>query len=233
MAETFNFSVQGLLPTNTKAKSKDPVGNDINAIVTDFAKLLIAQIQNQDPDKPQDITETVTQYSQMLATLGQVKANNATIQFGEIQIGKDSIGKTVSYSLGTAIDPNTRQLVENLRTGVVTGVDFSGETPSVTIDIDGSAVTVEVDKIRKIYEENQINSLQKGALIVGKTVDYVKDATNPAYVDSITTPNEPQTILQTFSGIVTAVDYATPIPTAVISGETDPISLTKVVKIQG
>lgn len=233
MAETFNFSIKGLLPTNTKAKSKDPVGDDINAIVTDFAKLLIAQIQNQDPDKPQDITETVTQYSQMLATLGQVKANNATVQFGEIQIGKDSIGKTVSYSLGTGIDPDTKQLVENLRTGVVTGLDFSRETPQVFIDVDGTNVTVDVDKIRNIYEENQMSSLQKGALIVGKTVDYLKEATNPDYVDNITTPNEPRTIAQTFSGIVTAVDYSTPIPTAVISGEVDPISLTKVVKIQG
>jgi hypothetical protein len=231
MSEAFNFSVAGLLPRNTKQKSADPIGDDVNKITEEFAKLLISQISNQDPDKPPELNEVITQYSSMLATIGQIKANNAMIQFGQVEIGNSIIGKTVAFSRGTYTDPVTKQLVDDLGGGVVTGVDFSLDAPRVFIE--GQTNPVAVEQIRSIYSENQMQSLQKGAAIIGKTVDYTKLAANPAYIDSATTPDQEPMTVQTFSGIVTAVDYSTEVPTTVISGETDPVPLTSIVKIQG
>lgn len=228
MSEAFNFSVAGLLPRNTKQKSADPIGDDVNKITEEFAKLLISQISNQDPDKPPELNEVITQYSSMLATIGQIKANNAMIQFGQVEIGNSVIGKTVSFSRGTYMDPIKKTIVDDLGSGVVTGVDFSLDAPRVFIS--GQTNPVAVEQIRGIMNETP---LQKGAAIIGKTVDYLKFAPNPAYVDATSTPNEDPMTQQTFSGIVTAVDYSTGIGQAVISGDTVPIPLTDVVKIQG
>src|SRR5688572_21443094 len=227
MSETFNFTVAGLLPTNTKTKSKDPIGDDINKITEEFAKLLIAQISNQDPDKPAELTETVTQYSQMLATLGQVKANNAMIQFGQVQIGKDVVGKTISYSTGTYFADGRKQ--DYLQTGIVTSVDFSTDTPRVYVD--GDPNPVPVGDIRNIYGANQMTSLESGAALVGKNVTYVKMLPNPDFVDADTTPDQPPTVPGQVTGNVSSVDFTTQIPKLIIDSEANPIPMTSVTKI--
>jgi flagellar hook assembly protein FlgD len=227
MSEPFNFSVAGLLPTNTKQKSLDPIGDDVNKITEEFAKLLIAQISNQDPDKPAEMTETITQYSQMLSTLGQIKANNALIQFGTVQVGKDVIGKTISFTTGTSVQDGKQ--VDNLRTGIVTSVDFSTETPRVYVN--GYENAVNVADIRNIYGDNQLTSLQSAAQLVGKDVTYYKMAPNPAFVDADTTPDQQPEIPQTFQGTVAEVNFTTQIPTLKISGETTDIPMTSVVKV--
>jgi flagellar hook assembly protein FlgD len=227
MSEAFNFNVAGLLPTNTKTKNLDPIGDDINKITEEFAKLLIAQISNQDPDKPAEMTETISQYSQMLATLGQIKSNNAMVQFGQVQIGKDVVGKTISFSTGTRWE-NGKQL-DNLVTGIVTGVDFSTESPRVYID--GYPTPVDVADIRNIYGANQLTSLESAAQLVGKDVTYVKMAANPAYVDDTTTPDQDPQIPQQFVGTVAEVDFSTQIPKLKISGDADAIPMTSVVKV--
>ncbi|MBC7473284.1 MAG: hypothetical protein H7263_03260 [Candidatus Sericytochromatia bacterium] len=231
MAEAFNFSVAGLLPTNSSVKTNDPVGNDINKIVEDFAKLLVSEISNQDPDHPQDSTQSATQYSQMLATLGQIKANNAAVQFGQVQVAKDVIGKTVTYTLGKIQDPTTHKLVDDLRTGIVTSADFTLETPSITVA--GGTGTIPVADIRQIFTANQITTVPQAAATVGKNVTYKKVAPNPAYVDATTTPNiAPQTI-QSFSGMVTSITLASSdgIPRLTITGEPSPIAMTSVVSV--
>ncbi|MFN8671877.1 MAG: flagellar hook capping FlgD N-terminal domain-containing protein [Candidatus Sericytochromatia bacterium] len=231
MAETFDFKVAGILPQYSKSKSADPIGDDINKIVEEFAKLLIAQISNQDPDKPAENTDVINQYSQMLATLGQVKANKVLEQQAQVQVSYDSVGRTIVYKTGQQRNPTTNTLEDVLERGIVTAVDFSLETPRVYVD--GRADAVPVADIRGIGMENQIQTAYKGALVVGKTVDYVKQIANPAFVDAVTTPTEPQFIQQTFSGIVTSVDFSTgAIPVLSISGEVDPIGLNNVVKIQ-
>lgn len=230
MSEAMNFAIAGILPTNTTSKSKDPVGDDVVKITEEFAKLLIAQISNQDPDKPQDITETVTQYSQMLATLGQVKANNALVQFGQVQIGSDVIGKQIKFREGTTVMDGKQ--VDILRSGIVTAVDFSTDAPKIYVE--GYPTPVDVKEIRVIEQSNQMASVQSGAQLVGKTVSYIKYVANPAYPgDGQPNPaNEPAQIAQEFTGIVTQVDFTkSSTPQLGVSGEPDPVSLTMVSKI--
>jgi hypothetical protein len=119
-----------------------------------------------------------------------------------------------------------------IKTGVVTAVDFTLETPRVYVD--GDSVPVPVANIRGVNMDNQMESAYKGALVVGKTVDYAKSVANPAYIDPVSTPTEAQFINQAYTGIVTAVDFSSAgIPLMTISGETEQIPLTKMIKIQG
>ena len=232
MAETMDFKIAGILPTYSKSKNADPIGDDINKIVEEFAKLLIAQISNQDPDKPAENTDVINQYSQMLATLGQVKANKVLEQQAVVNIGYDSVGKTVVYKTGQRQNPITNQLEDVLDKGIVTAVDFTLEKPRIYVE--GNPSAIEVGDIKGVGMENQLQSAYKGALVVGKTVDYTKQVTNPAYVDPTITPGVPPLIDQAFSGVVTGVDFSSgTVPVLSISGEGTPIPMDKIIKIQG
>jgi len=227
MSGDFNFAIQALLPTNTKTKNIDPVGDDVVKITEEFAKLLIAQIQNQDPDNPPDMTEITTQYSQMLATLGQIKANNALLQFGQIQVGTDVVGKTIEYTKGTTIQNG--QVVDILDSGVVTSVDFRTEEPRVFLE--GKPEPVAVKDIRHIHKSDKFATTQTAASMVGKSVSYIKMIPNPAYIDNITTPSEPPEIPSEFTGIVTSVNLSSATPKLEIAGETSLIPINQVTKI--
>ncbi len=226
MADSFNFNVAGILPTNTTSKSADPIGDDINKTVEEFAKLLIAQITNQDPDKPAEMTETITQYSQMLSSLGQIKANNALVQFGQVDISQDVVGKKIAYTKGKIVDPSTGQLVDDRREDVVTEVDFTGTFPAVKVA--GSEDKVPVKDIIGIYNnQSSVIKAENAALLVGKSVSYSKSIPNPDFVDAITTPDTPQQIQSVVQGKVTGITFG-PIPLLTVDGESDFIPMTAV-----
>lgn len=232
MSETMDFKVAGILPVYSKSKSADPVGDDVNKIVAQFAQLLISQISNQDPDKPADNTQIISQYAQMLSTLGQVKANKVLDQSMQVQVSESTIGKTIAYTIGQQRNPATNKMEDVIHNGVVTAVDFTLDTPRVYVD--GAASPVPIADIRGIAMDNQTESAYKGALVVGKTVDYAKSVPNPAYIDPVMTPTQQQFLNQSFTGIVTAVDFSSNgVPMMTISGETEQIPLTKMIKIQG
>lgn len=227
MGEAFNFNVAGILPTNTLAKTGDPLGDDINKTVEEFAKMLIAQITNQDPDKPVELTETITQYSQMLSSLGQIKANNALVQFGQVDISKDIVGKRIAYTKGKTLDPVTKKLVDQRVEDVVTEVDFTGTNPAVKVASSSDAVPVK--DIIGIYNNStsQITSSGNAAQLIGKNVGYIKSIPNPAFIDEATTPDEPKQIESLSTGRVTGVTFG-PIPLLTIEGEADFVPMTKI-----
>lgn len=229
MGEAFNFNVAGILPTNTLAKTGDPLGDDINKTVEEFAKLLIAQITNQDPDKPVEMTETITQYSQMLSSLGQIKANNALVQFGQVNISTDIIGKRIAYTTGKSYNPVTKQLEDNRVEDVVTEVDFSGTAPAVKVA--GSNKVIPVKDIIGIYNnstsEITANSPTNAAMMVGKNIRYLGSVPNDDYVDEATTPNIPKFKEGLKTGKVTGVTFG-PVPLLDIEGETVLVPMTRV-----
>lgn len=229
MGEAFNFNVAGILPTNTLAKTGDPLGDDINKTVEEFAKLLIAQITNQDPDKPVEMTETITQYSQMLSSLGQIKANNALVQFGQVDVSTQIIGKRIAYTKGKTVDPVSKQLVDIRVEDVVTEVDFSGTNPAVRVA--GSKDTVPVKDIIGIYNnstsEITANSPTNAAQLVGKNIEYLGMINNPDYVNAATTPDEPEMIEGLKKARVTGITFG-PVPLLAIEGETVLVPMTRV-----
>jgi flagellar basal-body rod modification protein FlgD len=88
-----------------------------------FLKLLIAQLKNQDPTKPTDSTEFVTQ----LATFSQVEQNIA------VNAKLDSLLTSSALTLADSVIGRT----------VTTADGVSGRVESVTIYSDGPVATLE------------------------------------------------------------------------------------------
>lgn len=101
-----------------------------------FLKLLVTQLQNQDPSSPMDTDQMITQTTQ-LAMMEQLTAVNSTTSSGyDLQMKTSAaalIGQQVTYadSTGTSV------------TGAATAVSFAGTTPTVTV----GGVSVPLDSI--------------------------------------------------------------------------------------
>jgi flagellar basal-body rod modification protein FlgD len=97
----------------------------------DFLKLLIGQMQHQDPLNPQDSTQYMSQLTQFsileqTTNAAQTSAANASNEYDAQAIAL--IGKTVTYT-----KPDKSEA-----TGVVQRVTFSSKGPALTIgDVDG------------------------------------------------------------------------------------------------
>ncbi len=91
-----------------------------------FMKLLVTQLQNQDPSSPMDTNQMISQTTQLsmmqsLATLNSTSTENFAIAMRTNAAAL--IGQQVSY-----LDKNG-----NTQTGKATSVSFSGSVPTVTI----------------------------------------------------------------------------------------------------
>lgn len=91
-----------------------------------FLKLLVTQLQNQDPSSPMDSTQMISQTSQLASMEQLTSLNTSTTDAYNLQMRSAAagvLGKSVSWtdSDGTA------------HTGVATAVSFSGTTPTVTV----------------------------------------------------------------------------------------------------
>jgi flagellar basal-body rod modification protein FlgD len=91
-----------------------------------FLKLLVTQLQNQDPSSPMDSTQMISQTSQLASMEQLTSLNSSTTDAYNLQMrsaAANVLGKTVSW---TDADGNAQ-------TGVATAVSFSGTTPTVTV----------------------------------------------------------------------------------------------------
>ena len=99
-----------------------------------FLKLLVTQLQNQDPSSPMDSTQMISQTSQLASMQQLTSLNSATTDSYNLQMrsaAANVLGKTVSW---TGADGAAH-------TGLATAVSFSGSTPSVTVGSDTVALT--------------------------------------------------------------------------------------------
>ncbi|NEM91180.1 flagellar hook capping FlgD N-terminal domain-containing protein [Galbitalea soli] len=113
----------------TAAPAKQTMDSDV------FMKLLITQLQTQDPSAPMDSNQMITQTSQLasmqqLTSLGTTTTENFSLQ---MRIAAASmIGKTASYTDSKGIT----------QTGTVSAVSFAAAVPTVTIN--GTAVNLDL-----------------------------------------------------------------------------------------
>src|SRR3954454_14470815 len=120
------------LPVTPPANAKPATGSDSTSSSSmmdkdTFLKLLVAQLQHQDPTSPADSTQWTAQMAQF-STVEQLTNLAKTTQAGSRSAAVNEavglLGRTVSYSPSKG-EPEI--------TGKVESVDLSGDTPTLTI----------------------------------------------------------------------------------------------------
>lgn len=93
--------------------------------IQDFLKILVAQLGNQDPLKPMDNQEFVTQLAQFTSLQQTQEMNDKLSSLLTAQASMQSVGL-----LGRTIDVDT---TSGAATGVVSALSFSAGAPRLTV----------------------------------------------------------------------------------------------------
>jgi flagellar basal-body rod modification protein FlgD len=122
MSVTVTTSATGTTTVSTEQKTSAGLGKD------DFLKLLITQMQYQDPTKPMDNTEFVAQLAQF-SSLEQMNNLNTSMT-----------GVQASGMIGNSIDWKSDDGSKTFA-GVVSGVSMSNGTASLIAQVDAAKYT--------------------------------------------------------------------------------------------
>lgn len=185
-----DFAIKSLLPAAGGRASAGNVAEDPSEMAEEFAKLLVAQISNQDPEAPLDPSQIITQNAQFTASLATVRLANQMAHYQQVASTMSIIGKEVGY-----IDPNDFTDTEQL--GTVTGADYTTNPPGLIID--GRVIPME--NILGIASggtgaggsgSNSLNKLE----LLGKNVEYfdANDQNVVGLVDEVDMINDLVTI---------------------------------------
>jgi flagellar basal-body rod modification protein FlgD len=143
--------------SSTSQSSGRTVTNDLGK--DEFLKLLVAQLQNQDPTNPMDNTEFIAQMAQFSA-LEQMQQLGTAFTYSQAY---SLVGKTVSADI-----TNSDGTISNV-TGVVGGVTSIKGEPYLFID--GNFVPM--DSSITVIGQGMDESLLQGVSMIGK---YIKGA---------------------------------------------------------
>jgi flagellar basal-body rod modification protein FlgD len=105
-----------------------------------FLKLLVAQMKYQDPTKPTDSSEFLSQTAQftLVEKMDQLAASYAgTLRTSQLQSATAMLGTTITWTANSAE-----------KSGVVTGVTISGGVPTLQVGSDEVALG-DVTKVTK------------------------------------------------------------------------------------
>lgn len=158
-----------LLSNNVKQrKVGDNLGKD------DFLKLLISQLQNQDPSSPMDNTQFISQMA-TFSTLEQMVNIGSKI---DTIIENNSQNSLLQYSsfVGKEVKWHTLDSSGNVNegTGVIQSIQFKNNKATFVLE-DGK--TLEPGNISEVMNTQASSSLLSGSELIGKTVTW-KDSSN-------------------------------------------------------
>jgi flagellar basal-body rod modification protein FlgD len=136
IASTLANQVQSTSSTGKSASSTDPFSN-VN--VNDFLKLMITQLQNQDPTKPTDNAQIMQQLGEMQQIQSTINLNQ-TLQALAMGQNLSSAGSLISKTIQGLDDKG------NSVNGTVTSVQIQNGTPQLVV---GSS-TVSLSNVQSI-----------------------------------------------------------------------------------
>jgi flagellar basal-body rod modification protein FlgD len=167
MANTIDSSLLLNTVQNTAKKATSTLGKD------DFLKILMTQLQNQDPLNPMQDKDFVAQMA-TFSTLEQITNMGKSIdQFVSVQ----QQNKLIQYSQFVGRDVTWHKAQEGQTNvqqgeGKVVSVQFKDDTVLFTLE-DGT--TLEPGNISQINETSIDSQMLQSSMLIGKTVDYTND----------------------------------------------------------
>lgn len=171
-----DFAIKSLLPTSAgSSSSTNVVDQDPAKMAEEFAKMLVAQIQNQDPESPLDASEIISQNAQFTASLATVRLANQMAHYEQIASSMRVVGKPAEY-----LDP--MDITNTPEIGVITGADYTTQPPSLIIN----GKKIPMDNILRVDSDvgsqtegqqlAQLNQLRQMQML-GKSVEYFDPGT--------------------------------------------------------
>lgn len=118
--------ISSITSTSAQTAAAQSATTGLGATSDTFLKLLVTNLQHQDPTKPQDSNEYVQQISQMSMVEQMTKLTTTQTNVAKDQTVSSTIallGKAVSYVGADGLPA----------TGTVEKVDVSGDSPTITI----------------------------------------------------------------------------------------------------
>lgn len=159
----------------------------------DFMKILITQLQNQDPLNPMDDKDFVSQMA-TFSSLEQLTNLNSTLQNFVTSQSQNSLasysqlmGKEVSWSkTDTTTDPSNP--IDTTGTGKIVSIQNKGGQINFTLD---NGTVIGPGDISQVDENSNENSLLQASMLIGKTVTYLDSNNNElqAVVQSVSSKN--------------------------------------------
>ena len=122
METSTNYRIQSIVPQVPGVLR----GNELQENPQEeFIKLMVAQLQNQDPEKPADGTAMITQMVQMNAAIAMQRMSYLSTENHAVTTSAALLGRQVLIN-----DPETGKIV----TGEVSTVDYTGDKPQVIVN---------------------------------------------------------------------------------------------------
>ena len=137
----------------------------------------MTQLQNQDPTKPMDDSQFISQMAQFSSLEQMTNLTTAFKEFAAVQEQSQMIefsnfvGKDVKWHELTDKKDADGKPITNEGTGSITGIKFVEGNVEFTL-ADGKVLTQEI--FQKYYRSSSnSNSLVEASMLIGKTVSYI------------------------------------------------------------
>lgn len=143
----------------------------------DFMKLLIAQLQNQDPTNPMKDNEFIAQMAQFSALEQTMNLSKSFEKFAEAQNQSQLIqynnfvGKTIRWHEITEETGEDGKPVVNEGTGRITSIKFVNGSAVFTLENGKELTPGNISEV--LASSGNTNSLVEASMLIGKTVGYM------------------------------------------------------------
>ncbi len=156
----------------------------------EFLKILMAQLQNQDPTNPMKDNEFIAQMAQFSSLEQMTNMTSAFEKYAEAQNQTQMIqysnfvGKEVKWHEITDKKNDKGEFIIQEGTGAITAVRFVDGGVEFTL-ADGKKITPgNISEV--MYSSGSSNSLVDASMMIGKTIDYmVGESTSSGTIESV------------------------------------------------
>lgn len=168
-----------------------------------FLKILMTQLQNQDPTKPMDDSQFIAQMAQFSSLEQMTNLTTAFQEFAAVQEQSQMIefsnfvGKEVKWHELTDKKDDEGNPITIEGTGSIIGIKFVGGSVEFTL-ADGKVINPgNISEVLSGSSSSNSNSLVEASMLIGKTVSYIPVKTETDNTETEATEEEAETPTET------------------------------------